>query len=188
MNRNELLSVLPRESIGAEIGVCMGDYSKVILDVVNPKKLFLVDVWGHISLSYNDHLMADNIEQEKRFQHVTKQFLNFSNVYVVRTMSSNMPGIFPENFFDWIYIDGDHSYEGCKLDLNIAKKLVKENGYILGHDYNYKFQGVVDSVNQFVEENGYYLSFITRDKNPTYLISRSLKDDQMIKEKIKTSA
>jgi hypothetical protein len=188
MNRNELLKLLPENSIGAEIGVWVGEYSKIILEVVKPKKLFLVDVWGHISLSYNDHLMADNIEQEKRFQQVAKQFLDKDNVYLIRTTSNNMPEIFPENFFDWIYIDGDHSYEGCKLDLNISKKIVKENGYILGHDYNYKFQGVVDSVNEFVKENNYCLSVITRDKNPTYLISRSLKDDQLIKEKIQKFA
>jgi hypothetical protein len=95
-----------------------------------------------------------------------------------------MVEIFPENYLDWMYIDADHSYEGCKRDLNIAKKLVKNNGYILGHDYNHKFQGVMDSVNEFIAENSYYLSCVTRDKNPTYLITRSIEDDRAVKQKM----
>jgi hypothetical protein len=184
MKRHELLKVLPKNSIGAEVGVCEGDYSELILNTVEPSKLFLVDIWGHISLSYNDHNMVSNQEHETRFQYVTKRFLNYPNAYIVRSLSNAMPQIFPENYFDWIYIDADHSYEGCKRDLNIAKKLVKTKGYILGHDYNWKFQGVVDSVNEFVAENKFYLSFVSADKNPTYLITRSAEDDATIKEKI----
>ena len=184
MKRHELLKVLPKNSIGAEIGVCEGDFSELILTTVEPTKLFLVDIWGHISLSYNDHNMVSNQEHETRFQYVTKRFLNYSNAYVVRSLSNAMPQIFPESYFDWMYIDADHSYEGCKRDLNIAKKLVKTNGYILGHDYNWKFQGVMDSVNEFVAENNFYLSFVTSDKNPTYLITQSIETDAAVKEKI----
>jgi hypothetical protein len=185
MNRNELLKVLPKNSIGAEVGVCEGDYSEIILNVVNPSKLFLVDIWGHISLSYHDHNMVDNQKQEKRFQNVVKRFLNNPNAYIIRSLSNSMLDIFPENYLDWMYIDADHSYEGCKRDLNIAKKLVKDNGYILGHDYNNKFQGVMDSVNEFVAENGYCLSCVTRDKNPTYLITQTEAADRLVKETIK---
>lgn len=35
---------------------------------------------------------------------------------------------------DFLFIDGDHSYEGVKKDFNIYSKLVKENGLIGFHD------------------------------------------------------
>jgi hypothetical protein len=58
-----------------------------------------------------------------------------------------------------IYIDGDHSYEGCKKDLEIAYKKCKSGGYIMGHDYemNMKkatreyFFGVKRAVDEFCQ-------------------------------------
>ena len=36
--------------------------------------------------------------------------------------------------FDFIFIDGDHSYEGVKRDFNLYKKLLSPRGYIAFHD------------------------------------------------------
>lgn len=38
--------------------------------------------------------------------------------------------------FDLVFIDGDHSYEGCRLDLELAFDKVKFGGVIALHDYN----------------------------------------------------
>ena len=59
-----------------------------------------------------------------------------------------------DEMLDWIYVDGDHSYEGCLKDLNNAKEIVKPGGLILGDDYgwpNSKYQkvGVTKAVNEF---------------------------------------
>ena len=43
--------------------------------------------------------------------------------------------MFPSHTFDMIYIDGDHSYDGCKKDLIIAYDKIKNGGFIMGHDY-----------------------------------------------------
>ena len=56
---------------------------------------------------------------------------------------------------DWIYIDGDHSYEACIKDLNNAKEIVKPGGLIIGDDYGWpdaKWQkkGVTKAVNEFL--------------------------------------
>ncbi|MDD1468528.1 class I SAM-dependent methyltransferase [Dolichospermum sp. ST_sed5] len=39
------------------------------------------------------------------------------------------------NSKELIFIDADHTYEGCKRDIEAAWPLVKQGGYILGHDY-----------------------------------------------------
>jgi hypothetical protein len=58
---------------------------------------------------------------------------------------------------DAIYIDGDHSYEGVKKDLESAYSKIKRFGWIMGHDYEmnmtkakkeYKF-GVRKAVDEF---------------------------------------
>ena len=57
------------------------------------------------------------------------------------------------------YIDGDHSYQGALLDLNIAKSTLHEKGIILLDDYDNPRYGpdVVKAVNIFLEENQEFL-------------------------------
>src|SRR6266496_991781 len=45
--RRFLLDLLPRRSVGAEIGVYAGDFSEEILHIVKPAKLGLIDPWIH---------------------------------------------------------------------------------------------------------------------------------------------
>jgi len=64
--------------------------------------------------------------------------------------------------FDAIFIDGDHSYDGLKGDLNNALPLLNDNGYIIFHDINSsECPGVVkiwneirnNSCQEFIESN-----------------------------------
>ena len=67
---------------------------------------------------------------------------------------------FKDNYFDWIFIDTDHTEEQTNKELQICKNKIKHNGYIALHDYiryirvgdRYNY-GVVDSVNRFLKEN-----------------------------------
>ena len=45
--RRFLLEMLPHGSVGAEIGVHLGDFSQVILDGVAPRHLHLIDPWSY---------------------------------------------------------------------------------------------------------------------------------------------
>jgi len=49
---------------------------------------------------------------------------------------------------DLVFIDGDHSYEGCKKDILAYNSKVKSNGVLSGHDYD--FVGVNQAVNELV--------------------------------------
>jgi len=51
--------------------------------------------------------------------------------------------------FDLIYIDGSHEYKDVKFDIQNSIKLLKSNGVIAGHDYNYTCEGVIFAVNEF---------------------------------------
>ena len=59
---------------------------------------------------------------------------------------------------DMVYIDGDHSYESVKEDIELWVPWVKKNGFIAFHDYGTPHTpGVVKAVDEFVEEYGYPL-------------------------------
>lgn len=40
-----------------------------------------------------------------------------------------------ERSFDLVFIDGDHSYEACRRDLQWAARLVRPHGHVVVHDY-----------------------------------------------------
>lgn len=44
---------------------------------------------------------------------------------------------FPEGYFDFVYIDADHTYEMVKRDIEIWLPLIKKGGMIGGHDYGF---------------------------------------------------
>lgn len=51
-------------------------------------------------------------------------------------------------YADFVFIDGDHRYEECKKDIQLAKRLVTK-GVIAGHDYNHPdWPGVAKAVSE----------------------------------------
>ena len=44
---------------------------------------------------------------------------------------------FLEGKFDFVFIDGNHSYEQCKRDIEHYAPLVRLGGYVSGHNYDF---------------------------------------------------
>jgi disulfide oxidoreductase YuzD len=58
--------------------------------------------------------------------------------------------LFPDNYFDFVYIDANHTWQGITNDIHDWWPKVKLGGYLCGHDYIYK--GVLIN-NELVWEN-----------------------------------
>ena len=58
---------------------------------------------------------------------------------------------------DFVFIDADHSYDGCHADIEAWASKVRPGGLLCGHDYdNVDFPqwGVKRAVDEFVAANG----------------------------------
>jgi len=178
LDRYELLKYMP-SGIVAEIGVATGRLSKIILENNNPKKLVLIDAWRNFNLGYADDNMVTEDKHEARYQSVKEMFAQNKVVSIVRDFSTVAAEKFEDNYFDWVYIDADHSYEGCLKDLEAYDRKVKQDGYIWGHDwlaqsYTKKGFDVNRAVNNFIKDRDYILSFITNEsKFASYVISKN---------------
>ena len=78
-DRRKLLLRLPKSSVGAEIGVHLGEFSRQILQLAKPKTLYLVDPWLHFgeelySESLYGGLSGGQEEMDARYQGVVDQF------------------------------------------------------------------------------------------------------------------
>lgn len=56
--------------------------------------------------------------------------------------------------FDWIYIDGDRTYEAAKKDIENAWPMLESSGVMVLDDYGNEERGVKQAVNEFVAANG----------------------------------
>lgn len=126
----------PKGAIGAEVGVLRGRFSQILLDVTKPKCLYLIDPWKQYDIP--------GMPSQERFNMVARDVqakfedqVAGGTVVIQRGTSVDVLGSFPDNFLDWIYIDGDHSIEGVKADLDLAVKKVKSGGIIAGDDYDH---------------------------------------------------
>lgn len=157
-NRDFLLRMMPKNSICAEIGVHKGDFSKNILQIVKPKKLVLIDKWMYIP-DIDTQNYTETLHQkffDSLYTTVLKNFNDKSNVEIKKGDSCQMLSEYPDEYFDWIYIDADHIYEGVKSDLNMAYRKLKIGGFIAGDDYVYDTKwkdGVIKAVDEFYQNH-----------------------------------
>jgi len=54
----------------------------------------------------------------------------------------------PNDSQDFIFIDGDHSYEGVSEDILLWSPKVRNGGWILGHDYSEYWAGLRKAVDE----------------------------------------
>jgi len=74
------------------------------------------------------------------------------NIVLNRDFSDNaLKNLLGKETFDFVYIDGMHTYEQVKKDIENSIPLLKTRGGISligGHDYHFGWQGVVDAVDE----------------------------------------
>lgn len=186
MTRANFVACLPRGGIGIEIGVAEGEFSSVLLDRVAPFELHLVDPWVHQDRPdyMPDKNNVDDITQESRFEGVTRKFeteIAAGRVHVHRGFSKDILPGFDHESFDWAYVDAMHTREAVLEDLRLVWPKVKPEGFLLGHDLTNGPQaraqgfGVVEGVQDFIEESGAQLIAVTMtfETYPSYLLTKT---------------
>lgn len=117
-----------------EVGVAEGNYSRDFLRNW-PGFYVMVDRWAHID-GYDDVMNGPDEEHEKRFRQammVAAQYADRCSVY--RMDSATAADRFDARSLDFVYIDADHSYDGCRRDILAWASRIKQGGILAGHDY-----------------------------------------------------
>lgn len=140
----------------AEIGVALGDFSEVMLKSLEPSEFVAFDlftmhewesVWGR---------PAKQIFNGKTHLDFYKDRFRGSNVRTIIGKSDATLLQFPDQYFDVIYVDADHVYEGVKADAYLSDKKLKPDGTLIFNDYiMYDHAadipyGVVQAVNELI--------------------------------------
>jgi hypothetical protein len=151
-SRNELVKSFPRGGRGAEVGTYRGVFARHILSECDPGELHLIDI---------------------DFSPLDKAVAADARVTTHQGLSHEMLAQFPDAHFDWIYIDGDHSYEGAHRDAQIAATKVKPGGYLVFNDFAHAdpylgAYGVHRAVVEFAVTRGWKFVWWAYEPNALY--------------------
>lgn len=142
--RRFVLERLPHGSVGAEIGVHLGDFSQAILDAVRPSHLHLIDPWRYEPAPeyekawYGGRAEKGQEEMDDRHAGVLARFaaeIRRGQVSVHRGTSVDVLAGFDDETLDWVYIDGNHLYEFVAQDLELSLRKTRPGGLVTGDDY-----------------------------------------------------
>jgi hypothetical protein len=135
-----------KDLVGVEVGVSSGLNALSILHKLDMKHLFLVD-------NYLEENKLDPNEDYPENKRLAIQRLGTkSNVFFVFADSTSdvAADAIPVNC-DFVYIDGDHTYDGVMKDLLFYWDRIRKGGYMGGHDFYGDFPDVVFAVIDFCE-------------------------------------
>lgn len=172
LKREDLLKLIPKHSIIAELGVFEGNFSNKINIFNEPKKLFLVDTFQ--GLMGSGDVNGENfrvVDLDVEYKKLLKEHSDNPNIIITKSSTTSFLKSLNNDYLDAVYIDADHSYKSVLSDLYLSHQKVKDCGYILGHDYcNIMFPGVVNAVTDFCLQKKLKINFLSSEKLPSFLI------------------
>lgn len=86
---------------------------------------------------------------DNAYAYVSEVFAPYQNVKILRKKSEDAFMLFTDNYFDYVYIDGEHSYDAVTRDLTNYFPKVKVGGYLIGDDYGW--EGIAPAVQAFLK-------------------------------------
>jgi len=147
---------------GAEIGVDRGRFSEYMFKVIPDLELLCVDPWRW------------KLRGESRYRSTVARLTRFGErATVVRLDSFDAVRDVPDGSLDFVYIDGDHTFDYVMTDVIWWSRKVRYGGIVSGHDY-YRFRrgGVVPAVDAYTQQHGITRWFLTDERTPSWFWMR----------------
>jgi hypothetical protein len=113
-----------------EIGVAAGGNTRIFTDFLKIKDVHVMDLNVHPSISYDGNPNArDNNFTNLKNSGELKSFFGDSHSEDARKWLEEL-----NIKFQMVFIDGDHTEEGIKLDTELVLPFLDDNAYVIYHD------------------------------------------------------
>ncbi|MFB6186102.1 MAG: class I SAM-dependent methyltransferase [Halobacteriaceae archaeon] len=127
----------------AEIGVWRGNNARRLCEILDIEKLYLIDPYDKYDEwdfphAHEDISHAENEARDKLSEYDCVTWIKDYSDEAAKQIECNL---------DYVYVDGNHSYEFVKSDLELYYDLLAEDGIIAGDDIH--FSGVALAVSEF---------------------------------------
>jgi predicted O-methyltransferase YrrM len=150
--------------VGVEVGTQRGKYAIVLATKIPKARLFCVDPWEAYS-------SIGTRRQNERYALALKNlapFLETGQVVIYRERSMDALIHFSDESLDYVFIDGDHTFDHCCPDIIFWSQKVRSGGMIAVHDYyHFRWAGVVEAVDAYTKCHKIDPWFVTREREAT---------------------
>lgn len=137
-SRNEIIEIVEHLNFtsGAEVGVQVGMFSKVVLSIWKQAESYaMIDLWRS-QANYSDAANVDDAKQEKNYNEARESVAKFGTVpRLYRNSSLEVASVTADASLDFVYLDARHDYCGVSDDLKAWWPKLKIGGIIAGHDF-----------------------------------------------------
>jgi hypothetical protein len=145
---------------GAEIGVDRGRFSEYMLSVIPGLHLYCVDPWHW------------RLRGESRYQSTVARLASYSAT-IIRKTSVEASLDIPDESLDFVYIDGDHTFDFVMTDIILWSRKVRYGGIVAGHDlYSFTRAGVIPAVEAYTRQHNIVQWFATDERTPSWFWTR----------------
>ena len=141
-----------RPVVGVEIGVRKAECSIKLLAARPLLTLHLVDPWEEYTAedSANCGRLYSQDKKNVDYQAALENLKPYAGRAIVHKMTSMQAAGVIQGELDFVFVDGNHSYEHTSFDINEWWGHLRPGGWMAIHDYQKKYEGVVRAVNEFV--------------------------------------
>ena len=176
---NEILLFKPKNFL--EVGIFQGVTARNICELLykihgNDFKYIGIDIFDLSENTKNE--IVPNIKFNNPLKHIYYRYIKRENPYSLKSVKSFLKkfennieilkgdsrDILPNinlNQIDYVFLDGGHSYETVKNDLNNCKIIIENKGVILCDDYDLTYApGVKEAIDEFVSINSYKINIL----------------------------
>jgi len=148
----EYINRLGEGTIGLELGVWTGEnFSYILQQCPGIKTLHGIDQYKPYE-DWNRPITQEMIDDVKLQAFSNIKASGHEDKVIFHEVSAKEGlDLIPDGSLDWIFVDGDHSYEHAKHDISAYYSKVRSGGLFSGHDFS--LPGVTKAVKEFREEN-----------------------------------
>lgn len=172
LDRLKLVQLLAKYNFtkGAEIGVDRGRFSEYMLKTIPGLHLLCVDPWHW------------RLRGQSRYESTVRRLAPY-NATILRKTSLEAVLEIPDESLDFVYVDGDHTFDFVMTDIIVWSRKVKYGGLIAGHDY-YRFTraGVIPAVDTYTQQHEITKWFLTDERTPTWFWIREKSFADVLEE------
>lgn len=136
---------------GVEVGVAFGSMSIWLTRRIPDLHMLCVDPFipydpADGMSSFMEH-SGDEIENLVRWRFANEQH---GRLQLMRMTSEQAAATIPDGSQDFVFIDADHRYDAVRSDIAIWRPKVRAGGLISGHDFDPRWPGVIQAVNESI--------------------------------------
>jgi len=158
-------------SYGAEIGVSQGHFSEAMFKVIPGLDLLCVDNWE----PYKGNRWGKKQQTNDEYYETAKKRLAPYHAYLMKFKSMEVVRDVTDELLDFVYIDGNHSFDYVMQDLIEWSKKVRPGGIVSGDDYyDFKGAGVIEAVDAYTKAHG--IEFNLTDPLPDKIQDRGFQE------------